>query len=121
MVVTIYGLNGSTCTKRVLMTCHELGVKYELNKIDLFKAEHKAPEYIANLQPFGAVPVLIDEDGTQLFESRAIARYLVAKYGKDSTLMPSPSDPRAYGLFEQAASIEYSTFDQLAHCGVFFT
>jgi hypothetical protein len=36
---------------------------------------------------------------------------LVAKYGKESTLVPSPSDPKAYGLFEQAASIEYSIFD----------
>ncbi|KAH7319560.1 glutathione S-transferase [Rhizoctonia solani] len=113
MVVKIHGMNMSTCTKRVLMTCHELGVEYELNLVDLFKGEQKAPEFVANFQPFGAVPVLVDEDGTQIYESRAIARYLVAKYGKDSTLVPSPSDPKAYGLFEQAASIEYSSFDPL--------
>ncbi|CAE6384755.1 unnamed protein product [Rhizoctonia solani] len=63
------------------------------------------------MQPFGCIPVLIDEDETRIFESRAIARYLVAKYGNESTLVPSPSDPKAYGLFEQAASIEYSIFD----------
>ena len=52
-----------------------------------------------------------DEDGTQLFESRAICRYLTLKYGKDSGLIPSQSDIKAYVLFEQAASIEYSSFD----------
>jgi glutathione S-transferase len=46
-----------------------------------------------------------------LFESRAISRYLVAKYGNGSSLVPSMSDFKAYGLFEQAASIEYSSFD----------
>ncbi|KAG8721962.1 hypothetical protein FRC11_002810 [Ceratobasidium sp. 423] len=92
------------------MTCHELGVKYELNHVDL-KGEHKNPEYIVNMQPFGSIP---DGDGTRIYESRAIARYLVAKYGKDSALLPSPSDPKAYGLFEQAASIEYSSFEPAA-------
>jgi glutathione S-transferase len=45
------------------------------------------------------------------YESRAISRYLIAKYGKDSSLLPPPSDLKASGLFEQAASIEYSIFD----------
>lgn len=53
---------------------------------------------------------LKDEDGTQLFESRAIARYLVLKYGPTSGLLPPSTDPRSCGLFEQAASIEYSSF-----------
>ncbi|CAE6533889.1 unnamed protein product, partial [Rhizoctonia solani] len=87
--------------------------------VDLFKGEQKKPEYIANMQPFGTVPVLIDEDGTRIYESRAIARYLAAKYGKGSALLPSPSDPKAYGLFEQAASIEYSSFDPAAS-GVYY-
>ena len=53
-----------------------------------------------------------DDDGFQLFESRAIARYLVNKYGKDSGLIPS--DPKANALFEQAASIEAFNFDHYA-------
>ncbi|KAJ1305662.1 hypothetical protein OPQ81_000657 [Rhizoctonia solani] len=114
MVVKVYGMGKSAGTRRVLMTCHELGVEYEIKLVDLYKGEQKNPEFIAKMQPFGATPVLVDEDGTQLFESRAIARYLVAKYGKDSTLVPSPKDLKAYGLFEQAASIEYSSFDPAA-------
>ncbi|CAE6455746.1 unnamed protein product, partial [Rhizoctonia solani] len=40
----------------------------------------------------------------------AICRYLIAKYAPGSALLPNPSDLKAYGLFEQAASIEYSNF-----------
>ncbi|KAG8735840.1 hypothetical protein FRC10_010088 [Ceratobasidium sp. 414] len=114
VTVKIYGATLSTCTKRVMTICNELGVNYEISTIDFFKGEHKAPEYVASKHPFGLIPVLVDEDGTQLFESRAICRYLTAKYGKDSGLMPPSSDFKAYGLFEQAASIEYSLFDAAA-------
>ena len=52
----------------------------------------------------------MEEDGFQLFESRAIARYVAAKYGPTSGLLPPSTDVKAYGKFEQAASIEYSNF-----------
>ncbi|CAE6446539.1 unnamed protein product [Rhizoctonia solani] len=114
VTVTIHGVAMSTCTQRVTATCNELGINYEIKTIDFAAKEHKSADYIATKQPFGAIPVLVDEDGTQLFESRAIARYLVAKYGKDSGLAPNQSDLKAYGQFEQAASIEYSSFDPCA-------
>ncbi|CAE6528434.1 unnamed protein product [Rhizoctonia solani] len=111
VTVKLYGMPYSTCTKRVWTTAKEIGVDVEIIPVDLAKGAHKEQAYIDNYHPFGIIPVLEDEDGTKIYESRAIARYLVAKYGKGSPLLPSPSDPKAYGLFEQAASIEYSTFD----------
>ncbi|QRV78842.1 glutathione S-transferase [Ceratobasidium sp. AG-Ba] len=109
--VKIHGHPFSTCTKRVATVCNELGVKYEIVEVDMVKGAHKTPEYIENFQPFGIIPVLEDSDGTKIYESRAIGRYLTAKYGKDSGLLPPSTDVKAYGLFEQAASIEYSSFD----------
>lgn len=50
----------------------------------------------------------------KLFESRAICRYLVEKYGKPGPnhLLPNAQDDLpALGLFEQALSVEYSYFD----------
>ncbi|KAG8681686.1 hypothetical protein FRC11_000790 [Ceratobasidium sp. 423] len=110
VTVKIYGMPLSPNVQRVMITCNELGIKYEIVTIDLTKGEQKSAEYMDTKHPFGSVPVLLDEDGTQLFESRAICRYLVAKYGKDSRLLPNSHDLIAYGLFEQAASIEYSSF-----------
>lgn len=51
-----------------------------------------------------------DEDGFKLYESRAIARYLVRKYAPQSVLVPSTDDVQRYGLFEQAMSVEMFNF-----------
>ncbi|CAE6367791.1 unnamed protein product [Rhizoctonia solani] len=109
--VKLYGNVLSTCTKRVAIVCREIGIDYELVNVDLATGEHKTEAFLEQKQPFEAVPVLVDEDGTQLYESRAICRYLVAKYGKASGLLPDSDNAKVYGLFEQAASIEYAAFD----------
>ncbi|CAE6452734.1 unnamed protein product [Rhizoctonia solani] len=114
VTVKLHGVPYSACTRRVWMVAKEIGVNVEIVQVDLSKKVHKEPAYLENYHPFGMVPVLEDEDGTKIYESRAISRYLVAKYGKGSPLLPDPSDPKAYGLFEQAASIEYSSFDPSA-------
>ncbi|KAF8755004.1 GST superfamily [Rhizoctonia solani] len=100
--------------QRAIITCSELGVDYEIITVDLLKGEQKSPEYVETKNPFGSIPVLLDEDGTQIFESRAVCRYLVAKYGAKSGLVPDTNDLKSYGLFEQAASIEYSSFSPSA-------
>ncbi|CAE6369932.1 unnamed protein product [Rhizoctonia solani] len=120
VTVKIYGMLLSPYAQTVMITCNELGIKHELIEVDIIKKEEqKYPEFIETKHPFAAVPVFVDEDGTQLFESRAICRYLVAKYGKGSTLVPDPNDLKASALFEQAASIEYSTFDPHARALIF--
>ncbi|CAE6452834.1 unnamed protein product [Rhizoctonia solani] len=118
VTVKIYGMLLSPYAQTVMVTCNELGINYELIVVDLIEDEQKLPEFIEK-QPFAAVPVFVDEDGTQLYESRAICRYLVAKYGRDSGLVPDPNDLKASALFEQAASIEYSVFDPHARALIF--
>lgn len=58
--------------------------------------------------PFAKVPVYQD-DGIEIFESRAISRYLAAKH--KSPLAPPVEDPEALAAFEQAASVEYAYFE----------
>ncbi|CUA69541.1 Glutathione S-transferase PM239X14 [Rhizoctonia solani] len=116
VTVKLYGMAFSTCTKRVWITAHEIGIDVEIIPAPLIKRAQKEPAYIENYHPFGVIPVLEDEDGTKIYESRAIARYLIAKYAQGSPLLPNnPSDVKAYGMFEQAASIEHSIFDPPAH------
>ncbi|CAI5937087.1 unnamed protein product, partial [Closterium sp. NIES-65] len=56
---------------------------YEFVTIDLSKGEQKSAEF-KKKQPFGVIPVLEDED-VELFESRAIARYVADKYAEQGT------------------------------------
>ncbi len=52
--------------------------KYTLHAIDLFKGEHKSPEFLAK-NPMGQVPALI-VNGTSMNESASILRYIASKY-----------------------------------------
>ncbi|KAK7042922.1 hypothetical protein VNI00_008658 [Paramarasmius palmivorus] len=118
MVLKFYGAPLSTCTRRVGTVLYEKQIPYELIPIDLAKGEHKAPDFVKN-QPFGQVPY-IDDDGFILYESRAICRYLAAKYAdKGPKLIPDASDLKATYLFEQAIFIEVSNFDAFAATAVY--
>jgi glutathione S-transferase len=122
MAITIHGVARSTCTQRVLTTCLELDIPYNLHTVDFAAAENKSPSFL-KLQPWGKVPVL-EDNGFFVFESRAICKYLVAKYaGQSSTLMPDLKDLKSYALFEQGCSIEQNYFngptEGLAHEKVF--
>ena len=94
MVLTLVGFAASTCTRRVKTVLEEKGVPYEFKVVDGSKGEHKTEAFLQK-QPFGQVPY-IDDDGFILYESRAIARYIAAKYRNQGTpLIPDPSDLKA--------------------------
>ncbi|KAF4549913.1 Glutathione S-transferase-like protein 5 [Elsinoe fawcettii] len=106
MVLKLYG--SALSTARVLVAVIELELPYELVTVDIGKGEQYAEDY-KKLQPFSKVPVL-DDDGLVMFESRAICRYLVNKYGSSSGLVPDVHDHRNYARFEQACSVEQCYF-----------
>jgi glutathione S-transferase len=104
-MLTIYGHPMSTCTRKVLMTLAENETPYELSLVDFAKGEHKAE---ANLhrQPFGRIPALKDDNGFEMFESRAMCRYLNETH--NGKLIPS--DPKIRAKMEQWISVETSEF-----------
>jgi glutathione S-transferase len=103
-MVKIFGHPMSTCTRKVLMTLAENDLPYEMNVVDVPKGESRQPAHL-HRQPFGRIPA-IEDDGFELFESRAICRYLD---GKASGKLV-PSDPKARARMEQWISIETSEF-----------
>ncbi|KAF8007745.1 hypothetical protein BT93_K1669 [Corymbia citriodora subsp. variegata] len=106
MVVKVYGPE-YTAPKRVLVCLIEKGIEFETVPVDIFKGEHRTPEYL-KLQPFGSVPVVQDGDYT-LFESRAIARYYAEKYKHQGTdLLGKTIEER--GLVEQWLEVEAQNF-----------
>jgi len=60
---------------RILWLLEEIGLKYELIHMDFFDGTMRSPEYLS-LSPAGRVPAL-EVDGKVIFESGAIAEYLV--------------------------------------------
>lgn len=86
------------------MTLNETKTPFELVLVDFAKGEHKQPAHLAR-QPFGQVPAL-DDDGFEMYESRAMARYIDGKCGGPLT----PKDARARAAMEQWISIETSNY-----------
>ncbi|TCD67245.1 hypothetical protein EIP91_000322, partial [Steccherinum ochraceum] len=78
MVLKLHGFVLSTCSLRVATVLKEFNVPFELVPVDITKGEQKSPAHV-KIQPFGQIPY-IDDDGFVLYESRAIARYIAAKY-----------------------------------------
>ncbi|KJE91091.1 glutathione transferase [Capsaspora owczarzaki ATCC 30864] len=106
----IYGSRFSTCGQRVMTALYEHNVEFEVVNVSV--TELKEPAHLAR-QPFGQMPAFEDADGFQVFESRAIAHYIDAKYkGQGNTLLPE--DIKQAALVEQWLSVEYSNFNPSA-------
>ena len=68
--------------KKITIMCEEIGFKYKVTKINIYKDEQFNPKFRA-ISPFSKIPVIIDhENNTSLFESGAILMYLGEKSGK---------------------------------------
>jgi glutathione S-transferase len=103
-MLKIYGNPMSTCTRKVLTTLAELNMPFEMSVVDIGSGQHKEEAHLRH-QPFGRIPAL-DDDGFELFESRAMCRYLNEK----ASGKLEPSDIKARAKMEQWISIETSEF-----------
>jgi len=114
-MVHIIGTPMSTCTQRILAVLAEKGVTdFTITCPDFASGEHKKAPH-TDKQPFGQIPILEDGD-LRLFESRAICRYLAAKYADQGTkLIPDPTDLKASAIFEQWASVELDNWNAYAY------
>lgn len=79
---------------KVSVALEEMGLPYEVRKIDLYKGEQKESWFLA-INPNGRIPAIVD-DGFAVFESGAILLYLARKTGQ-----LIPSDPRGMSRVEQ--------------------
>lgn len=93
---------------RVIWTCEELGLPYEVVPVD-FSAEYRASAEWRRMNPVGKVPVMTDGDFV-MFESCAMVQYLLDRYG-GGRLQPTPGTPE-HGLYLQWCWFGESTFSR---------
>ena len=79
---------------KVSVALEEMGLAYDVHRIDLQKAEQKQPEFLA-ICPNGRIPAIVD-DGFAVFESGACLTYLARKTG-----LLMPADPQGMSRVEQ--------------------
>ncbi|KAM3278420.1 hypothetical protein ACQJBY_045970 [Aegilops geniculata] len=101
--VKVFGHATSTNVARVLLCLKEVGAEYELVPVDFLAGEHNSSQHVQR-NPFGKIPAFQDGD-LVLFESRAIARYILRKYRTPG----SPDLLGESGGAEEAAMVDVWT------------
>lgn len=76
-------------SQRVSIMLEELGRPYEVHPVNIRAREQFAPEVVA-LNPYGKIPILLEDGRPPLFESGAILLYLAEAHGR---FLPPPGDP----------------------------
>ncbi|KAF5303646.1 hypothetical protein FQA39_LY09893 [Lamprigera yunnana] len=105
MGLTLYHFPPSAPSRGALLAAHAVGVNVDIHKLNLFGKEQLKPEFV-KINPQHTVPTLVDGEFV-VWESRAIAAYLVNKYGKDDTLYPN--DPVKRALVDQRLQFDCGT------------
>ncbi|KAJ0172117.1 hypothetical protein K1T71_012090 [Dendrolimus kikuchii] len=94
MVLTLYKLDASPPVRAVFMTIEALNIPdVEYVDVNLLEGAHLNEEYL-KMNPQHTVPVLKDDDFA-IWDSHAIAIYLISKFGQDDALYPSDIKKRA--------------------------
>ena len=96
-MLKILGKAPSINVRKVLLTCAEIGLPYELEEWGLGTSRTTASPAFLALNPHGLVPVLADGDAV-LWESNTICRYLAGRHQRTDLL---PADPLARAHVEK--------------------
>jgi glutathione S-transferase len=91
-MIRLYDYPDCPFCQKVRVVLAEKDLEYERVHVDLHKGEQKSPEFL-KLNPYGKVPVLIDED-TVVYDSTIINEYLDEEY-PNPLMMPEDSAGRA--------------------------
>jgi glutathione S-transferase len=85
-MMKLYDFEPCPFGQKVRIVLAEKSLSYELIQVDLTQGEQRRPEF-RRLNPFGRVPVLVDED-TTVYDSTIIAEYLEDEY-PEPPLLPA--------------------------------
>ncbi|HEY6395315.1 MAG TPA: glutathione S-transferase family protein [Candidatus Binataceae bacterium] len=107
-MIKLYDFLSCPYGQKVRVVLSEKGLSYDLISVDLSQGEHRRPEFL-RLNPFGRVPVLVDED-TTVYDSTIINEYLEDEYPEPPVLpLVGSSATRARArLFEDFADTSFT-------------
>ncbi|KAF7400774.1 hypothetical protein HZH66_005958 [Vespula vulgaris] len=91
--ITLYSLLVSPPCRAVLMVGEAIGIDFDVHEISLSNNDHKKEDFL-KLNPEHTIPTIQDNDFV-LWDSHAIAAYLVEKYAADDSLYPKDPQQRA--------------------------
>ncbi|OZI61163.1 glutathione S-transferase [Bordetella genomosp. 11] len=91
---------------RIALAEKDLQSRARFVMVDLYKGEHKKPEFIANKNYSGTLPVLELEDGTCIAECTAITEYLDGLDGSPTLTGRTPLEKGLIHMMSKRAELE---------------
>src|ERR1700761_1551113 len=107
-MMKIYDFPRGPYPARVRIALAEKGLQSQVQfeMIDLYKGEHKTPEFIASKNYSGTVPVLQLDDGTLIAECTAITEYLDALDGVPTLTGKTPREKGLIHMMSKRGELE---------------
>jgi glutathione S-transferase len=96
---TLYLTQRSPFARKVRLLMLEKQLPFHVVEVDLGA---RTPEFLA-LSPLGKVPVLVDDDGTVVFDSTVIAEYVEDRYPEPEKRGATPADRLNQRIFDELA------------------
>lgn len=87
-MIELWGRKNSYNVLKVLWTLAELNIEYTHHDVGSNPGDLDSPEFLA-INPHARIPVLVDE-GSVIWESNSIVRYLCASYGTNILWLGDP-------------------------------
>ena len=91
---------------RIALAEKRLQSRVQFVMVDLYKGEHKRPEFIASKNYSGTLPVLELDDGTCIAECTAITEYLDTLDGEPTLTGKTPREKGIIHMMNKRAEIE---------------
>ena len=107
-IMTIYDFPKGPYPTRVRIALAEKGLRsrVEFVMVDLYKGEHKRPEFISEKNYSGTLPVLELNDGTCIAECTAITEYLDTLDGAPTLTGRTPLEKGVIHMMSKRAELE---------------
>ena len=91
---------------RIALTEKSLESRVQFVRVNLWKGEHKTPDFLATKNYSGTIPVLELDDGTLIAECTAITEYLDALDGAPTLTGTTPREKGLIHMMSKRAELE---------------
>ena len=91
---------------RIALTEKSLDSRVQFVQVNLWKGEHKTPDFLATKNYSGTIPVLELDDGTLIAECTAITEYLDALDGASTLTGRTPREKGLIHMMSKRAELE---------------
>ena len=107
-LLKVWGRTSSVNVQKVLWTLDQLAIPYE--RFDTVMGGPAQDADYLTRNPNGKIPVIVDTDGTTVYESNVITRYLCAKYGAASAAPFWPASPADRAKADMLMDLQQTQF-----------